>query len=850
MESDRDSTSSAMTSQPGGSVNEEASTSQPPSKRTRATSTVEPTEEIPSAPATASKRIRMTMACERCRTKKVKCDFAHPVCTRCKAAGVQCCYGGKETQIDLFNLIRLNDTVESLQERVRSIESNLTDIRSNTQIVVDEIRIKHEQLDNADRELQQQASDKATAESSKIIQSRPVVPEYPLLTDQMALRLPSPKSNWKLSLTHSGLRIDTDILSMGDLYNILFSGMRSRGSMDDIDHETVSSGSSSESSKTSLENTVVTKSHPLWKTKTKTFPLYSIWEPATLSETKTVDPHESFSPAILDQLIDIHHECFLCFPMVDFNEFKGLFKDNRADPLLTNAILAWSARHAAIYHGLFPGKDPNSVGEGFFENSKNILKERYSKTNEITMQGLLIMYVYCIGKGGPKKVEYESEAYLYLGMAIRMCLDLRMHIEDTHQNRVQAEKRRRIFWLCFFLETLCSAHSDKPFSFPEEQTHVVECIDTLPNETDESYYRIQFTKHRFKITQIYREIAFALEKKDPYFSRVTQLDKTLTEWYQQLPEFFQYRKGDIFKRQWKTTSFREQGCIKLNIEMNFQLCQLYSAFMEAPGETNSAIGLIAEQNCVRAADTIVELLECWSKLEQRWCHFTLENLMMVTSIYSVLLLKKEQEIVKLAKEYLRKIATILINSPVRQQKHVVNLIKQIQQLLLQNGEPFSTSTQPASGKTTPSEASHEITPPPRGPPTIINYPESSEQVANYNVLSLSTSNHPYSQQQLASTTPPMSINTPSESMPTAPTFEMPTHLTAGDLFQFTDFVYTPTLMDYDPMEEYRQQDQSRNMRLPLRRPSYQEFVDNRMGSYSGATPDQYMGHSFVYYENK
>jgi hypothetical protein len=67
MESDRDSVGSTIAGQPGQTVNEESSNNQPSSKRTRATSTAEPIEEISSGPATASKRIRMTMACERCR---------------------------------------------------------------------------------------------------------------------------------------------------------------------------------------------------------------------------------------------------------------------------------------------------------------------------------------------------------------------------------------------------------------------------------------------------------------------------------------------------------------------------------------------------------------------------------------------------------------------------------------------------------------------------------------------------------------------------------------------------------------------------------------------------------------
>jgi hypothetical protein len=788
----------------------------------------------------------------------VKCDFAHPVCTRCKAAGVQCCYGGKETQIDLFNLIRLNDTVETLQERVRSIESNLTDIRSNTQIVVDEIRIKHEQQDDdriasAQDKTQAVTSRQAINNNNSLSQKR--------LNEHTMMRLPALNSNWNLSLTHSGLRIDTDILSMNDLYNILFSGVKRQSPPPEIALEATSPESSSGSSNVSLENTIVTKLHPLWKSKAKTFPLYSMWEPAIMTEPKLVDTKESFPPAMLDQLFDIHRECFLCLPMANFEEFKVKYQANEADPLLLNSIFAWSARHAAIYHGLFPGRDPNSVGERFFENARVILKDRFLKASEETMQGLLTMYTYCIGKTGPKKSEYESEAYLYLGMAIRMCLDMRMHIEDSSQQRIQAEKRRRFFWLCFFLETLCSAHSDKPFSFPEEETHAVRSMECLPHETDESFFRVQFTKYRFKITQLYREIAVALDKKNPYFVTVTKLDKKLSEWFDQLPDYFQYRTGDLDKRQWKSKSFREQGCIKLNIEMNFQLCQLYSAFIESPGEQSSAIGLIAEQNCVRAANTIVELLECWSMLEQRWCHFTLENLMMATSIYSVLIMKNTNtEIVNDAKKHLQKMASILSKSPVRQQKHVVNLIQQIQKTLqatsvaIESASSFDSPSVQDNASTT-EQATCDAGSSNERSQTVVNYPVTSNSierlgVENYNVMPLSASDLPYSQAPISSTSQlPLSLSSrgPEGLQGSTPAFDLPAQLNATDLFQFTDFVYTPTLMDYDSMDEFRQQ--NHRMRAQPRRPSYPEYVDNRMGNYDMTTPDQYMGHSFVYYHN-
>jgi hypothetical protein len=205
-------------------------------------------------------------------------------------------------------------------------------------------------------------------------------------------------------------------------------------------------------------------------------------------------------------------------------------------------------------------------------------------------------------------------------------------------------------------------------------------------------------------------------------------------------------------------------------------------------------------------------------------------------------------------------ATVLMKSPVRQQKHVLNLIKQIQQLLQSSATTTSDRGIERPTGVPDSPDSHNLS----NSQPIINYPDNSSnvdphhtEVANYNVITLSAPSHPYSQQPIAST-PPMAMNAgrPSDSI-AGPSFDISTHLNAGDLFQFTDFVYTPTLMEYDPMEELRQQQQHQQqqqeqsrMRLPSRRPSYPEFVDNRMGNYSSATPDQYMGHSFVYYSDK
>lgn len=52
-----------------------------------------------------------------------------------------CSYDGSATQVDLFNLVKLNETVDILQKRVQSIETDIKDVCSNTQYVANEVRM-------------------------------------------------------------------------------------------------------------------------------------------------------------------------------------------------------------------------------------------------------------------------------------------------------------------------------------------------------------------------------------------------------------------------------------------------------------------------------------------------------------------------------------------------------------------------------------------------------------------------------------------------------------------------------------------------------------------------------------
>ncbi|KAL9546160.1 hypothetical protein MBANPS3_006806 [Mucor bainieri] len=86
----------------------------------------------------SSKRPRAPIACFRCHHKKVRCDGAHPNCTRCLSTGVLCAYPSSRrsrttqpTNVDPFI-----DNLSHLEARIRRIESDLASQRSMVHSIV------------------------------------------------------------------------------------------------------------------------------------------------------------------------------------------------------------------------------------------------------------------------------------------------------------------------------------------------------------------------------------------------------------------------------------------------------------------------------------------------------------------------------------------------------------------------------------------------------------------------------------------------------------------------------------------------------------------------------------------
>lgn len=510
-------------------------------------------------------------------------------------------------------------------------------------------------------------------------------------------RLPvASRRDWSLSVDAPSLRISSNGNLISDLYQFLTRDIgQLRRDMASENTEPTTTDNVSNSRHTlaqPLLGTAVIRNYSPWKStfRTSTFPLYNVWESSKHAPEQSEMDITNLQQGTLDHMMDHFINCFLCLPLPDVEAFLTQYRQRTLCPLLQNAIFAWSARHASIYHGMFQGKDPNIVGEQFFATAKTLLRTRFLEPTLDTMHALLVLYIYAIGKSGKSRSQTVSEAYMYLGLAIRMSLDMGLHKKNEDDDEVVAEKKRRLFNGSRFLESLCSAHAEKPFLFPYDYTITAGHLRVLSHETGDQRYRVEYMIHRQQINKIHHEIAASIAVEQPMISSIFALDQQLKDWYQQLPPYLRYSMNDKSSDRWDSTSFKEQACVKLGFEYHFQLCQLYSIFLSRPGNQYSAFSLSALRTCVFSCDMITELLDCWVQLKQSWCHFTIETLLMATLVYGRELGSSDPSAAAHARTQLCNFKTILNHAPVRHHMHVKRLVKQITDLLEQGLSPKLT----------------------------------------------------------------------------------------------------------------------------------------------------------------
>lgn len=120
---------------------------------------------------------------------------------------------------------------------------------------------------------------------------------------------------------------------------------------------------------------------------------------------------------------------------------------NYCSTLLVNAMCSYACHFTDLKAARKDPNDPRTAGNHFFETAKQLLYEDDEASCFTTVQALAIMSVREPSAGR------DSSGYKYIGRAIRMALELGLHLKYDREPTADDRIRQELTWFLFILET-------------------------------------------------------------------------------------------------------------------------------------------------------------------------------------------------------------------------------------------------------------------------------------------------------------------------------------------------------------------------------------------------------------
>ncbi|KAL4806662.1 fungal-specific transcription factor domain-containing protein [Aspergillus unguis] len=386
---------------------------------------------------------RIAQACDRCRSKKIRCDGVRPCCTQCANVGFEC-----KTSDKLSRRAFPRGYTESLEERVRALEAEVRDLKN----LLDE---KDEKIDVLSRihsftsPSQQKASPASTSSPARPTQSNSPV------SSEGVVQVPEPVTTNDADEAES-----SGVLSTRGFADVFTTKLAGQGRL-----------------------------APETSTKALTA------SPTPISQSRLDQALKTAPRLVSDQLINIFfQEWAPLYPVVhrptilkayeQYLSNSETFQGNKHEVVQLNLIFAVAALGAISR----TNQDPTL----FEENWSPLLESLSGDISIPTLQCYVLAQMYCLTKG-----DYTS-VLRYRGLAVGISHRLKLQKSQKRfsSNALLAETRKKVFWCQYVMDRLCAALTGLPTLLREEhiQTEYPEDIDdenvtetgflpTLPGES-------------------------------------------------------------------------------------------------------------------------------------------------------------------------------------------------------------------------------------------------------------------------------------------------------------------------------------------------------------------------------
>ncbi|ORY29983.1 fungal-specific transcription factor domain-domain-containing protein [Naematelia encephala] len=183
------------------------------------------------------------------------------------------------------------------------------------------------------------------------------------------------------------------------------------------------------------------------------------------------------SPAIMRHLLDVFMIHFACqFPFIEKESIGPKIESRTGSVFLFTSIAAIAARFSTHPAIALPNLEPHAYGNVFHNRAKALLGAMLAVPSRETVQAFILLAHTGFAN------DSESEVWMMTGLAVRMALDLGLHINPPADANITEEDRRLnrlVFWAVLNMDYALAFGVGRSTTF-----RVEDITQLLPTEED------------------------------------------------------------------------------------------------------------------------------------------------------------------------------------------------------------------------------------------------------------------------------------------------------------------------------------------------------------------------------
>ncbi|KAJ5247593.1 hypothetical protein N7468_002576 [Penicillium chermesinum] len=442
---------------------------------------------------------RIAQACDRCRSKKIRCDGVRPCCTQCANVGFEC-----KTSDKLSRRAFPRGYTESLEERVRALEAEVKDLKD----LLDE---KDEKIDVLSR-IHSFSPQSQRSPCSRSPPTIPTAPTKPAIANETEDVIRVPRAASRSSSRPSPENPYTAFVS-------------TQGYADTLTAKLVNDGRS--------DAKILTNSL------TKLAPAVSRGSP-----NQPINPPPRL---VSDQLINIFfQEWAPLYPVVHRPTILKAYEEYVNNPESLKQNMHRMTQLNLIFGiAAISSKSRTEQDPSFFEETwSNSLDSSPSQTSLSGLQCFVLAQIYCMTKG-----DYPS-LLRYRALAVDICHQLELHLSqaDVASNRLEEETSKKVFWCQYTLDRMSTALTGMPMLLRESDIEIEYPVDiddenvteagflpALPGEPTRLSSALAFFGASRILTQVLENLYPSKSGYSVNLSKIRAMASQLDSWLHSLP---------------------------------------------------------------------------------------------------------------------------------------------------------------------------------------------------------------------------------------------------------------------------------------------------------------------------